>query len=539
LRKRLTAVLGLFLILSILPVAGWLLFRLGEATLRRLDLDLEMISVPQRGADDGLSSQVITQRLRDEINAAGYRAHISLVDIGTSPGDVPDVVIPTVGISVGSVVNLILFMLPQSLQHKVSGEFTGSGQRLFLTLRMNSQIIFSDSEAGGEAAEQLIRRGAFSVVEKTYPFVAAAAAPNITAALAAVDRIIDSYPPSDEIVRRAHILKGSIADKLGRTDDAIAEYQEAIRLHPKSACSHNSFGVFWYNHHRINNAIAEYKEAIRLDPNFAMPYYNLGVLWKAEGRTDDAIAKYRDAMFLDPKYALPHFALAIIWREQGETDEAIAEYREAIRLDPKSPLPHHDLGNIWREQGKTDDAIVEYREAINLDPNYALPHYGLGRIWQEQGKTGEAIAEYSEDIRLDPKNAVAHYNLGVLWKAQGSTDKAIAEYQSAILLEPKYALPHFALGIIRREQGNTDNAITEFREAIRLDPKYPGSYYNLGVALHLTASASTGPEKEKWLRDACEAFAKGESLIPKDPAFLARMQEVDVDLQSEGRCLPP
>ena len=64
----------------------------------------------------------------------------------------------------------------------------------------------------------------------------------------------------------------------GRRDDAIAQYEAALRLNPDSAEVQNNLGHAWSQiPGRLDDAIAQYEEALRLQPDFAEAHNNLGV----------------------------------------------------------------------------------------------------------------------------------------------------------------------------------------------------------------------------------------------------------------------
>jgi len=55
-----------------------------------------------------------------------------------------------------------------------------------------------------------------------------------------------------------------------RLDDAIVEYQTALRLQPDHAEVHNNLGVaFAQRPARLNDAIGEFETAVRLKPDYA------------------------------------------------------------------------------------------------------------------------------------------------------------------------------------------------------------------------------------------------------------------------------
>src|SRR5271170_317675 len=103
---------------STLLVAGWIVWLVGEATLRKHSLELEPIGVPKRLADDGFSAEVVTQRLRDAIRAVQDTSKTTMaknrVDL---PESIPDVTIPKAGLSAESVAASLRRLLPESWQH--------------------------------------------------------------------------------------------------------------------------------------------------------------------------------------------------------------------------------------------------------------------------------------------------------------------------------------------------------------------------------------------------------------------------------------
>ncbi len=233
-----------------------------------------------------------------------------------------------------------------------------------------------------------------------------------------------------------HIKRGIEYVEQGRLDEAIAEFEEAIKINPDDAKAHYNLGLTYDNQGRLDEAIAEYKEAIRLNPDDANAHLNLGVAYADQGQLEEAIAEYQEAIRIHPDYANAHFNLGLAYDEQGRTEEAIAEYQEAIRINPDDADAHLNLGVAYKKQGRFDEAIAEYQEALRINPDYALVHLNLGVAYADQGQLEEAIAEYQEAIRIHPDYANAHFNLGLAYREQGRTEEAIAEFETYLQLRP-------------------------------------------------------------------------------------------------------
>ena len=75
---------------------------------------------------------------------------------------------------------------------------------------------------------------------------------------------------------------------MGRYEDALADYAEAIRLEPDHAGAYNNRGAVKDALGRHEDALADYAEAIRLKPDLAEAYGNRGNAKNALGLKDEA-----------------------------------------------------------------------------------------------------------------------------------------------------------------------------------------------------------------------------------------------------------
>ena len=62
-------------------------------------------------------------------------------------------------------------------------------------------------------------------------------------------------------------------------------------------------GLLLHEEGRLREAVAEYDEAIRLDPEYAVAYHQRGIAYAELGETRLAIKDYRDEIILNPRYA--------------------------------------------------------------------------------------------------------------------------------------------------------------------------------------------------------------------------------------------
>ena len=82
---------------------------------------------------------------------------------------------------------------------------------------------------------------------------------------------------------------GTALLQLGRTDEAIAEIREAVRLDPENGQAHQALArSLWVGKGDFAGAIPEFEKAIALNPEAGYSYLQLGLLLAWERRYERA-----------------------------------------------------------------------------------------------------------------------------------------------------------------------------------------------------------------------------------------------------------
>jgi tetratricopeptide (TPR) repeat protein len=266
----------------------------------------------------------------------------------------------------------------------------------------------------------------------------------------------------------AHYNLGIILNLKGQPDEAIGEFQEAIRLKPDNTDARINLGFALYNQGQIDEAIGEFQEVIRLKPD------------NTDARND----------------------LGIALLNKNQIDEAISQFQEAIRLKPDNAAAHQNLGDALGRKGQIDEAISQYQEAIRRNADNAAVHHNLGDALGRKGQIDEAISQYQEAIRLKPDYTEAYFNLGDALAVKGKFDEAIENYRQAIQINSNRPEIFVHLGMTLGQLGRTGEAVTQYREALRLNPDLPLALNNLAWEL------ATSPDDQ--LRNGAEAVRLAE-----------------------------
>jgi tetratricopeptide (TPR) repeat protein len=283
----------------------------------------------------------------------------------------------------------------------------------------------------------------------------------------------------------AYYQRGRTFYHLGKSQEAILDFNEAIKIYPINQAYHQR-GRAYKSLSRFNEAILDFDAAIKLDPKFIYSYYERGNANIGLGKFQEAILDYNEAIKLDRKFNPAYVGRGHAYSYIEKFDEAILDFDEAIKLEPKYLDAYIRRGGVYSHIGKFDEAIHDFDEAIKLDPKYAMAYNLRGIVKHHTNFYEEAINDYDISIRLDPTPS-NFSNRGNAKNKLNRFEDAILDFDKAISLDEKAAQPYRGRAYSYFKLNKIDVALRDIETAITLDPKdarayiYRGMiYFNLG-----------------------------------------------------------
>lgn len=186
-----------------------------------------------------------------------------------------------------------------------------------------------------------------------------------------------------------HLL-GLLLYRQVRYDEAIASITRALAQAPSPVYWFN-LGVVAQKSGRTDDAVRAYHEAIRLNPRYLEAHINLGNALKERGTVADSIEAYRKALTINHSHADIHNNLGVAFKEQGQIQEAIDSYRHAIELKPTHIEARNNLGLALMETGQLREAVDSFEQALAIQPGYQKALYNLGIAWSWLGEDEKAV----------------------------------------------------------------------------------------------------------------------------------------------------
>jgi len=253
-----------------------------------------------------------------------------------------------------------------------------------------------------------------------------------------IDSILEIDAKQYEKEKNYYSLKAPASDD--KTSKHIAQYYSYFHAASGIGLSHNihnNIGIAYDKAGMHEEAISEFNEALRLDPAYVEVLNNLAVSYHRMGLVDEAIKNLRETISFRPRYLEAHCNLGSIYASSRRFEEALSEFNVAMSINPESALVHNNLGNLYMEQERLPEAIIAFQEAIKLDPEYIPARSNLGTLYSRQGRHEDAIREFNEVLRRDPEIPEAYCGMGIAYYELGSFEKSARAWMRAVYLVPE------------------------------------------------------------------------------------------------------
>lgn len=152
-------------------------------------------------------------------------------------------------------------------------------------------------------------------------------------------------------------------------------------------------------------ALADYDAAVKLAPDNAELHYDRGVVFAAQANDDAALRDFDTAMGIDPRLVPALCQRAKIYAARGNFNGALADYSAAIHLQPNAASLWSDRGYVDLRNHGYEGAVKDEDQAIQLDPKLARAYYLRSVAFGNLGDRAHAVSDLQTAVGLDPSLA--------------------------------------------------------------------------------------------------------------------------------------
>jgi len=223
---------------------------------------------------------------------------------------------------------------------------------------------------------------------------------------------------------QAHTNISVMLGKRKQFKESMHHIQEAIRVQPDYGPAHLSMGICFTDLGRYEEALKKFKEALQLDKNLAVDAnYNFGIVYSKLGSPEKAIKHYQEAIKVNPKSALPNLNLGMIYSKQKNYSAAVGPLRTAIKVSSKMAREaNFKLGVALMKLKRYKEAVPPLQEAVQITPNnekvrdfLAEGLYQASRSLGQTDNMEEEIETLKEAVAINPEHMMAHFALAMAY----------------------------------------------------------------------------------------------------------------------------
>ena len=243
----------------------------------------------------------------------------------------------------------------------------------------------------------------------------------------AAANVADLLPPADRIaiagtlltdplrairIEAANALAGATQDQLGPEQRAAwqraaDEYVASQRYNADRPEARTNLGSFYARLGRYDDASAEFRAALKLDPHYVPAYVNGADALRQQGREEDAVRTLRDGIAAVPGNASLHHALGLAYVRAKQRPEALLELSRAAQLAPDSARYTYVYAVALNSFGQGPAAIRLLERATVRWPDDRDMLLALITMERDAGRKDEARKAAEVLVALDPRDREA------------------------------------------------------------------------------------------------------------------------------------
>jgi len=209
----------------------------------------------------------------------------------------------------------------------------------------------------------------------------------------------------------ACILAGAAWARNSVWGDKINLWSDVVAKSPMKARPHYNLGTSYSDVNRIDDAIEQFQTAVRINPDYEKAHANIGAAYVTKGLTDQAIEHLTTALRLHLDDMKTHYNLGLAYGQKGLIDKSIEQYLLAIARNPDYEDAHYNLALAYAGSKRFDDAIGEFKAALRLAPDDSQAHNDIGLIYVQIGQLQSAVENFQIAYALNPQKAEYRENL--------------------------------------------------------------------------------------------------------------------------------
>lgn len=383
------------------------------------------------------------------------------------------------------------------------------------TLRGNAYLSLGKKQASKEAFEQALKNqpdysGALMGLSRH-----ALVENNIDAAFKFSERAVSQNPQDPD----AWLFKGDLLRTLGKSEQALAAYEQVIKINPESNPAHLNKAFLQIANGQFEVAKLEIDAARKTNPGNLLIYYTQALLDFRQGKSALALESLQQVLRVAPEH-LPSLLLAgAVQYSLGSMPQAELHLKKYLEKDMDNLYARKLLASTLMKSAQTKSAINILTPAIKDNPSDVQLLALAGEAYMQTGDYSQATEYFSKASAIAPKAAELHTALGVSKLALGENSSATAEMETAVKLDTQSPNAGVMLSMTQLRLKNYDKALAAAKTLEKSQADNP-------LVHNLKGAAYLGKNN---IADARTSYEKALAIQPNNFPAAVNLAQLDVN----------
>jgi tetratricopeptide (TPR) repeat protein len=255
-------------------------------------------------------------------------------------------------------------------------------------------------------------------------------------------------------LRRAETLnlEGKTLFGKNRFAAAVEKFSQAIEINPEYVDALVNRGAAFAELGRTNDALQDFNRALRHEKRDPMIYNRRGEIYLQNNVLDEAIRDFTAALILNPLDSNAYINRGRAYTEKKMAAEAQEDFDQALRndfnesplnlsghvfdeIDPDAPkdgsreeiVELRQRGEADLEKGAYEKAVEALSRAISLSPADAGSYCGRGRAYTGLNQLDKAMDDFNRGLRIDVLSASLYYWRAQVWQAKDDRENMVRD----------------------------------------------------------------------------------------------------------------
>ncbi|XP_052088184.1 protein O-mannosyl-transferase TMTC1-like [Mytilus californianus] len=278
---------------------------------------------------------------------------------------------------------------------------------------------------------------------------------------------------------KVHYNYANLLKDNGHIEDAIQEYQVAIRLYPEHASSHNNLGTILNN---TTEATYHFEKALKIIPGHQGALINLGARKFKLGNKEEGVSMLHQAVEIDPHNIEALMTLGSMMAELNRWKEAEHLYSKAMTEKPDFAEVYHNYGTYLHLKGDIEEAVHYYQLAYSLDSQLSVSMVNAARGLRQIGRLNEAVSILDQALLLG-RSSEALDMLGLVYYQMGRYSESVRVFEEILGVNPNNTdvMTHYAQVVANN--GDVNKAEHMLHDVLHRNPNHTEALHFLSNIL--------------------------------------------------------